>query len=191
MPSNDATYISVDVEASGPIPGPYSLLSIGACLVDDPAHGFYVELQPIGEAFTEEALRVSGLSMAALRVNGAPPTEAMRQFADWVARVTCGGSHAVMVGFNVAFDWAFVNDYFLRYLGHNPFGHAPVDIKSFYMGLSGVDWRATAKMNLPPRYMGGRDVPHHALEDARLQAEAFRRMLAEARKTAHLFESES
>jgi uncharacterized OsmC-like protein len=29
----DKTYISVDVETSGPTPGDYSLLSIGACLV--------------------------------------------------------------------------------------------------------------------------------------------------------------
>jgi hypothetical protein len=29
-------FVSVDVEASGPIPGEYSLLSIGACHVDKP-----------------------------------------------------------------------------------------------------------------------------------------------------------
>ena len=29
-------YISVDVEAAGPIPGTYSLLSIGACVVGNP-----------------------------------------------------------------------------------------------------------------------------------------------------------
>ncbi|MGL1984483.1 3'-5' exonuclease, partial [Escherichia coli] len=28
-------FISVDIEASGPVPGKYSLLSIGACLVSD------------------------------------------------------------------------------------------------------------------------------------------------------------
>ena len=29
-------FVSIDVETSGPIPGEYSLLSIGACLVSDP-----------------------------------------------------------------------------------------------------------------------------------------------------------
>lgn len=29
-------FISVDIEASGPIPGEYDLLSIGMCLVDQP-----------------------------------------------------------------------------------------------------------------------------------------------------------
>ena len=27
------TYISVDIEASGPVPGEYSMLSLGACVV--------------------------------------------------------------------------------------------------------------------------------------------------------------
>jgi hypothetical protein len=36
--------VSVDVETSGPAPGRYSLLAIGACLVDNPGHSFYVEL---------------------------------------------------------------------------------------------------------------------------------------------------
>lgn len=32
-------FISVDVETSGPIPGEFSLLSIGACVVPDDEHG--------------------------------------------------------------------------------------------------------------------------------------------------------
>jgi len=39
----DELYVSVDVETSGPIPGEYSLLSIGACLVDQPATSIYLE----------------------------------------------------------------------------------------------------------------------------------------------------
>jgi hypothetical protein len=33
-------YVSVDIEASGPIPRRYSMLALGACLVDDPARTF-------------------------------------------------------------------------------------------------------------------------------------------------------
>jgi hypothetical protein len=40
-------FISVDVETAGPIPGDYSLLSIGACVVDEPSQTFSCELQPI------------------------------------------------------------------------------------------------------------------------------------------------
>jgi hypothetical protein len=41
------TFISVDVEASGPIPGEFSMLSLGACLVGQPTTSFYVELKLI------------------------------------------------------------------------------------------------------------------------------------------------
>ena len=39
-------WFSVDVECSGQTPLDGSLISIGACLVDDPKKCFYVELRP-------------------------------------------------------------------------------------------------------------------------------------------------
>jgi hypothetical protein len=49
--------MSVDVEASGPAPGRYSLLAIGACPFVDPTLTFYAELKPVGEAATAEDWR--------------------------------------------------------------------------------------------------------------------------------------
>ena len=43
---------------------------------------------------------------------------------------------SVFVGFNAPFDWSFVNYYFHRFLGHNPFGFTAVDIKAYYMGAA-------------------------------------------------------
>jgi ribonuclease T len=51
-------YIVVDVEASGPTPGQYSLLSIGACTPGGSRQTFYVELQPDSDVFTPEAMEV-------------------------------------------------------------------------------------------------------------------------------------
>jgi len=65
MPPSREIYISVDVEASGPIPGEYSLLSIGACLVGQPDQSFYVELKPLNDNFFEKAMDVTGLSLGA------------------------------------------------------------------------------------------------------------------------------
>ncbi|BCQ39453.1 hypothetical protein ERHA54_20560 [Erwinia rhapontici] len=70
---NNEIYISVDVETSGPIPGEFSLLSIGACLVQDPLMSIYIELQPDSPRHDEEALKVSGLSLEYLQQNGLPP----------------------------------------------------------------------------------------------------------------------
>lgn len=174
MIANKEIFVSVDVETAGPIPGEYSLLSIGACLVDDDNEAFECEIQPINGNFVPEALAVTGLSLEHLKQIGLPPTKAMRQFADWSKSRIRGGGSLVFVGFNAAFDWSFVNYYFYKYLGENPFGFAALDIKSLYMGVTGGDWADTrsSKMNsaLKPRLAGS----HNALEDARYQAELFR-----------------
>jgi ribonuclease T len=176
------TYISVDVETAGPNPANYSLLSIGACTVFEPLETFYVELQPDHEAFSPEALQISGLSMDELREHGTRPEEAIRQFADWVEKITPQESRPVFVAFNAPFDWAFVNDYFHRYLGRNPFGHSALDMKAFYMGMRGVVWGETGMDAVSEYLLGRRILSHHALQDARDQAELFRKMLEEANR---------
>ena len=40
-------YIATDVEADGPIPGPYSMLSFGMVVVGKPEYTFYTELNSI------------------------------------------------------------------------------------------------------------------------------------------------
>lgn len=89
LPSTDFSqeipaYVSVDVEASGPSPGRYSLLSIGACTVARPQRTFYVELKPVSDDFTPEAMAVNGLSLAELAVRGLSPTQAMASFESWL-----------------------------------------------------------------------------------------------------------
>lgn len=174
-------FISVDVETAGPTPGDYAMLSIGACPIDDPDRGFYVELKPDREAVVESALKVSGLSMSTLAVEGTDPAEAMREFAQWVRDVVPPQTHRpVFVGFNAVFDWMFVNEYFVRYDVENPFGHGGLDIKSYYVGMMGSTWEQTSMKHLSPKYLAGRPLSHNALGDARDQAELFRRISEDA-----------
>ena len=181
QPAPLEAFISVDVETSGPTPGQYSLLAIGACLVDDPTHPFYVELQPAGDAATPEAMRVHSLDLERLKQEGLAPDEAMAQFEAWVRASVPDGAVPVFVGFNAAFDWMFVADYFQRFLGRNPFGHTAVDIKSFFMGMTGGAWRDTTKRALSGRYPDHPRLTHNALQDALDQAALFRRMRGERR----------
>ena len=174
------TYISVDIEASGPYPRGYSILSIGACLVDAPDSGFTVEFKPESDAADPRALAVSGLDMEELQRSGVDPAEAMRRFADWVEAVVPDGHVPGFVAFNAAFDWMFIEDAFQRHLGRNPFGHSALDVKAYYMGMTGETWARTSMQYLSPRYLGGRHLTHNALSDARDQAELFRALLAEA-----------
>jgi len=170
-------YFSVDIEAAGPIPGEYSMLALGACVVGRQQDVFYVELRPINDAFVEEALQVSGLSMDGLRRPGSDPANSMKDLNGWVQRCAAGG-RAVFVGFNASFDWSFVNWYFHRFLGENPFGIGGVDIKAYYMGLSGCAWAETTSSRLPARFKSALPHTHNALDDARAQADIFAKLLA-------------
>jgi len=169
-------YISVDVEAAGPLPPAYSMLSLGAVAVDAPESTFYVELRPVNDNSLPGAMKVVGRTLKDFARNGRDPKDAMAAFRDWLSSVAKAGK-PVFVGFNAAFDWAFVNFYFQQYLGENPFGIGGVDIKSYYMGLSGCTWDETRSSRIPPEFKGS-SLPHthNALDDAIEQAELFRRM---------------
>jgi DNA polymerase III epsilon subunit-like protein len=172
-------FISVDIETAGPVPAKYAILSIGACLVQDPEQTFYVELKPEHTASTSEALAVTGLSIEGLMERGERPERAMSMFEDWVLTECPAGHRPVFTAFNAAFDWMFVADYFERFLGRNPFGYTALDIKAFAMGAGNTSWAATSMDVLAARHLGGRALTHNALADAQDQAELFRHLLAE------------
>lgn len=176
MITSKECYISVDVEASGPIPGDYSMLSLGACLVGNPSEQFYVEFQPISEMAVPQAMEVSGLSIEKLRTTGTSPKEGMENFSAWVAD-SSNSKKPVFVAFNGSFDWAFVNWYFHRYLAVNPFGIGGVDIKAYYMGLVGCEWSNTSSSNLPKHLSLEHEKKHNALADAVAQANLFQKLL--------------
>jgi ribonuclease T len=172
-------YISVDVETAGPHPGQYSLLTIGACTLNEHPNTFYVELKPVNNNFVPQALAVSRLSMDHLARRGLEPADAMRQFEAWLKTAVPEEHVPVFLAFNAPFDWMFVNEYFFRYLGHNPFGHTAIDIKAYYMGLVGASWEETTMQHVSERYLHDRQLTHHALRDAMDQAEIFRKMMQE------------
>ncbi|WP_099206764.1 3'-5' exonuclease [Xanthomonas citri] len=167
-------FISVDVETAGPIPGIYSLLSIGACVIENPAQTYACELKPTTTHAEPAALEVTGLSLERLACEGLAPEVAMREFRTWVLGVCESKGEPVFVGFNAAFDWSFINYYFHRYLGDNPFGFSALDIKSLYMGAVQCAWHDTRSSqmakSLQPHLAGN----HDALQDALYQAELFR-----------------
>ncbi len=174
----EETYISVDIEAAGPIPSEYSMLSIGACVVGHVESNFYVELKPVNGNYDEQALQVAGLPLSYLWEHGTDPAVAMADFERWIGEVTPPGNMPVFVAFNAPFDWMFTHCYFLRFLGRDPFGVSGLDIKAFYMGLVGSDWGGTSKRRIDKRFLPDRPHTHHALDDAVWQAEVFENLLA-------------
>jgi ribonuclease T len=176
--ADDEILISVDIEASGPTPSTGSLIAIGACLVEEPARAIYLELRPLpGLPWSERAERVHRLSRANLGRDGLEPSAAMEQFEDWVADVSVG-RRAVFVGWNAGYDWMFTADYFERFLGRNPFGIAPLDIKAYLMGRDRLShWADTRRSVVAARYGEVEPLTHNALDDARQQAAFIRRLL--------------
>jgi ribonuclease T len=177
-------FISVDVETSGPVPVAFSLLSIGACVINlgtdqpvvaaDYTKTFYCTLRPLDGAGSDPAaLEVAGFSLDDLAESGLSPQEAMIGFEEWVLAAT-GSAKPVFVGLNAAFDWSFINYYFHHLLGRNPFGFSALDIKSLYMGTTGCDWGDTRSSRMAATLGITHDkMTHHALEDAEAQADLF------------------
>jgi DNA polymerase III epsilon subunit-like protein len=170
----------VDVEASGPSPSTGSLLSIGACLVDDLERAFYRELQPIPHLPWERAAeRIHGLSRVRLEEQGLPPAAAMADLVTWLDEVAPEGTLPVFVGFNAPFDWMFVADYLHRFVGRNPFGYAALDLKAVFLGRHGIArWAETTKEHVRARHPVSLPHTHNALDDARFQAMLARQLLS-------------
>jgi len=177
-------YISVDIEADGPIPGPYSMLAFGLAVAgrfdgqrfdaaDAKAATFYRELRPISDDFDPKALEVAGLDRERLAIEGADPSAAMKEAAAWVAEQT-REARPVLVGYPVVFDWMFLHWYFVRYAGESPFGFSgALDIKTIYQQKAGVTLSEAGRTDLPPELRSSREHTHNALDDAIEQAEIF------------------
>lgn len=189
-------YVVVDVEASGPTPGKYSLLSLGACTVER-QKSFYRELKPISRNYVLDAMKVAcrGLrcldeckepeynpSSEAFRPDlvlnvlygaGQEPAKAMLDFAGWVRDVS-SGYRPELVAAPVLFDGMFVFWYFDHFAeGRNPFGHGGNDINDLYKGCVG-NMRACTK-HLKLRRNG--EMTHNALEDAVQEARELEEVL--------------
>jgi hypothetical protein len=181
-------YISVDVEADGPIPGPYSMLSFGmaACGAYDESGftardplTFYAELKPISQEHVAEALAVSGLDRNRLAAEGQDPDVAMDAAAAWVRDVSAG-STPVLVAYPLGFDWMWLYWYFVRFAAEgSPFGHSRhVDMKTLYATKAEVPVFRSTKGQMPRALLSRRPHTHNALDDAVEQAELFQNLMA-------------
>lgn len=170
-------FISVDIEASGSIPGEYSMLSVGACVVGNIESSFYRELKPINTNFIEKALQVCNFNMDWLKEHGEEPSKVMADFEKWIKEIS-SGKRPVFVGFNAPFDWMFVCWYFQKFLKRNPFGTNALDQKAYYMGMMNTNWGDTVKKKVRKHFQPKQKHTHNALDDAREQAEIFEQMLA-------------
>ena len=127
------TYIMVDVEADGPIPGDFSMICLGAIVVEESLdRTFYGQLKPISDKWNKDALAISGFSRAET-LNFDDPMIVMEKFEQWVKEVA--PNKKFFASDNNGFDWMFVCWYFQHFLGRNIFGFSSTNLGSLYKGM--------------------------------------------------------
>lgn len=165
------TWYMVDVETDGPIPGEYSMIQIGAVIVEPGLERtFYGELKPISSKYDPDALRAIGITNWDVCTGYDHPRDVMERFEKWIME-TKGTARPRFISDNNGFDWMFVCWYFWRFLERNPFGYSSTNLSSFYRGL-------TRDMSTRLEHLRETPHTHHPVDDARGNAEAMMAMMA-------------
>lgn len=187
----DEVYVSVDIETDGPIPGPHSMLSLGAAafklhVVGSELHAsksaewtmnFMTLPNATGAPATMEWWKTQPQAWAACRTSPRSVPLAMEDFNRWVLAL---GGKAVFVAYPAGFDFTFVYWYLMRYVGSSPFSHSALDMKTLAMALLKSPYREATKRNFRDAWQGqSRNHTHIALDDAIEQGESFCAMMAE------------
>lgn len=161
-------YISVDVESDGPLQGINSMVCFGAVLVDNKLDKtFYGQTEPVGKDYNPEALAVSGFTREQ-HEKFQHPKKTMEDFARWIKEVA-GDNQVVLISDNNGYDAPWINWYFHKYLGYNPFGWSSRRIGDIWCGF---------KNNLYYKWKKHRKTKHthNPVDDAKGNAEAFREL---------------
>lgn len=182
------TYVSIDIETTGPAPGLYSMISLGAAAFS--ADGEQLDTFSANLAELEGAARHPSTmdwwqsqpkAWELATKDQMHPGAAISLFADWASRLD---GKTIAVGWPIAFDFAFVNYYLHKYVRANPLGFAGIDLRSYAAGLL----RSPSYYKLDEaeikRIAGPRDatlVEHSALDDAIEQGRLWVALLREAR----------
>lgn len=156
-------YIVVDVESDGPVPGPYSMVSFGAVIVDNQLDKtFYGKVKPISDKWIPESLAISGITREQ-HLKFDEPVNVMHSFAEWIKKNTSG--QPIFISDNNGFDFAFINYYFYAFYGKNPFGWSSRRIGDLFCGYMDdpyYKWKQHRKTSHT----------HNPVDDAKGNAEA-------------------
>lgn len=185
------TYISVDVETTGLIPGQFDLLSVGAvdCFnlnntfheviadVDDKALQWDDNTKDWWESQTEAKERLAAQkklqhpddNLMTWRIN----CDAAERFIIWLSALE---KPLMFVAWPASFDYPWIQYWFQDNGLENPFSYRTIDVKSYACGKLGIDFNADR--DTFPEWLNEKpEFPHDALSDAITQAKQFRKLL--------------
>jgi DNA polymerase III alpha subunit (gram-positive type) len=182
---NGEIYVSTDVEADGPIPGPHSMLSFASAAFTEDKQlisTFSANLElldgaaphPVQEAWW----KTQPEAWAACRQDLRKPAEALVAYVEWVESLP---GKPVFVAMPAGFDFTFMFWYMMRFAGRCPFSWSALDIKTLAFAMTGLPYRKCIKPRLPKHWFDDLPHTHVALDDAIEQGALFCNMLAELR----------
>lgn len=178
-------YVSTDIETDGPIPGLYSMLSIGSAA--------YTADKQLIAMFSANLHTLEGASAhpdtaawwatqpdawAACRKELETPETVMLRYVAWLRALP---GKPVFVAYPAGFDFTFVYWYLIRFAGESPFSHSALDIKTLAMAVLKSDYRDAVKRRMPKRWFDPLPHTHIALDDAIEQGAMFCNLLRESR----------
>jgi hypothetical protein len=182
-------YISTDVEADGPIPGDFSMLSLGSVAFDTNGKElscFSANLQPLFEAQqhpdTMAWWATQPEAYRAATINAKPPAEVIHHYHSWLTGWAGNGYIPVFMGYPATYDFLFTYWYLMHFVGSSPFGFNGLDLKSYAMALLDTPFKATHKGGFPREWYPATKHTHRAEDDAREQGQMFFKMRETARK---------
>lgn len=166
LDQNNMSIYICDVEADGPVPGIYSMVSFALVKLDkDLKTTFYAETKPISDQYVPEALAVSGFTREE-HLKFEEPLLVMQKMFKFIENSNESG-RPIFMSDNPAFDWQWINYYSHLYMNSNPFGHSARRIGDFYAGLN----KKFTNTNGWKKHKITKHT-HHPLDDAKGNAEA-------------------
>lgn len=172
--------VSGDIEADGPIPGIYSMLSLGSAIFSDSGElidTFSINLNCLEGAKQHQRTMAwwgkNQEAWKACRESCVEPYEGMKLYLNWLN--TYDKLHT-FVGYPASFDFMFVYWYLIKFVGESPFGFSALDLKSYATAKLNKPFRSVTKRTMPREWFGAKKHTHIAVDDAIEQGELYFKM---------------
>lgn len=188
-------YISNDIEADGPIPGEYSMLSLGAVAIDETEKiwgEFYKKLKRLPNSIqhpdTMKWWESNSDAYTEATSNPEAPKKVLSDYVSWLKEMKekARAEEIVFLGWPIAYDYMFVYWYLVKFIKEFrempvfkiPFSMNGVDFTSYAMGKLGLTYTDALVKNMPQDWFKEfAKKEHKAVDDARRQGKIFIKMI--------------
>ena len=186
------TYVVIDAEFDGPLPGINSMISLGAVAINkngDTLGDFEINILPLENSISDPVTidwfkNEAKEAFDYCKKNQVPPNEAMNKFGDWLLQLP---SPRIMAAHPAPTDFAWINFYLLKFLRdrldqyplHIPFFQSmpAFDIKSYAVRVLQKDYTDINRNNYPIELHDDKNHTHKAIDDAREYANLLVKLL--------------